>query len=227
MADRPTPPVSRAFRVRADVSTPLNADAGWAGALNEPVTITVDRPFRLRIEAVLPAVANAQPLQLQYRRNGGEWFAVGAHDFPYPEREIEIDFADAEAGSTPAGWRVVTGAGADITAAGAADASVLRATAGDEPLIGLYQLPWDLDEFSFAVEYRLPDDGQGSGGIVFGYYRMDGTIWYRRLLADGTLTDPHQLAIGAATGEDNRGPVLPLVYLPETDTTVVIYRLDD
>lgn len=161
------------FRVRADVSTPLNADAGWAGALNEPVTMAVDRPFRLRIEAALPAAATSQPLQLQYRRNGGEWFAVGAHDFPYPEREIEVDFADAEAGSTPAGWRVVTGAGADLTAAADADASVLRATAGDEPLVGLYQPPWDLEEFSFGVQFRLPDGGQSSVGIVFGYVNAD------------------------------------------------------
>ncbi|HEX7719326.1 MAG TPA: hypothetical protein VF389_05935, partial [Woeseiaceae bacterium] len=60
-----------------------------------------------------------------------------------------------------------------------------------------------------------------------GYYRADGTIWYRRLLADGTLTEPHQLATGAGTTEDDFGPVLPLVYLPQTDTTVIIYRLGD
>ncbi len=161
------------FRVRADVAEPLNADTGWAGAVNEPVTMAVDQPFRLRIEAALPAAAGAQPLQLQYRRNGGEWNAVGAHDFPYPEREIELDFADAKAGSTPAGWRTVTGAGADIVAAGDAEATVLKATAGSESMIGLYQPPWDLDEFSFAARYRLPDNGQGSVGIVFGYVDAD------------------------------------------------------
>lgn len=167
------------FRVRADISAPLNADAGWAGALSEPVTMTVDRPFRLRMEAALPAAAPAQPLQLQYRRNGGEWIAVGAHDFPYPEREIEVDFAGTLAGSTPAGWRVVAGTGANIAAERDADGSVLRATAGNEPMIGLFQPPWDLEEFSFAVEYRL-QEGQSSVGIVFGY--VDAGNYWRVLL---------------------------------------------
>jgi hypothetical protein len=63
--------------------------------------------------------------------------------------------------------------------------------------------------------------------VHLGYYREDGTLWYRRLSADGTLTQPHQLATGAGTTEDDFGSVLPLVYIPETDTAVIMYRLDD
>jgi hypothetical protein len=79
-ADDDAPP--GAFRVRADVSAPLDADAGWAGAQDEAVTVVADRPFRIRFEAVPDA---ADPLRLQVRRNGGAWEPVGAHDFPYPE----------------------------------------------------------------------------------------------------------------------------------------------
>lgn len=39
-----------AFRVRSDFTAGLNADAGWARALNEDVTIHADRPFRIRYE---------------------------------------------------------------------------------------------------------------------------------------------------------------------------------
>jgi hypothetical protein len=57
------------------------------------------------------------------------------------------------------------------------------------------------------------------------YYGTDGTIWYRRLLADGTLTPRQQLASGAGTTRADYGAVLPLVYLPETNTVVIMYRL--
>lgn len=74
------------FRVRADFSAELNADQGWAAALNENATVAADRPFRLRFEVERPAGARVDgPFRLQYRRNGGEWAAVEAHDFPHPE----------------------------------------------------------------------------------------------------------------------------------------------
>ena len=39
-----------AFRVRADVEAGLNADAGWASAINENATVAVEQPFRIRFE---------------------------------------------------------------------------------------------------------------------------------------------------------------------------------
>lgn len=63
--------------------------------------------------------------------------------------------------------------------------------------------------------------------VHLAYFRADGTIHHRRLLADGTLTPATQLAAGAGTTEAEYGAVLPLVYIPETDTLVVAYRLDD
>ena len=59
------------------------------------------------------------------------------------------------------------------------------------------------------------------------YYRIDGTLWYRSLLIDGTLTDAQQLASGAGNSRAEYGAVLPLVYIPESETVVIIYRLDD
>ena len=76
------PEAPGAFRVRADVGAPLDADAGWAAGPNEPAVVAADRPFRIRFEA---APAPADSLRLQVRRNGGPWEPVGAHDFPYPE----------------------------------------------------------------------------------------------------------------------------------------------
>jgi hypothetical protein len=59
------------------------------------------------------------------------------------------------------------------------------------------------------------------------YHAGDGTIWYRRLLADGTLAASRQVASGVGTTRAEYGAVLPLVYLPESRTVVVIYRLSD
>jgi hypothetical protein len=58
------------------------------------------------------------------------------------------------------------------------------------------------------------------------YYGTDGTIWYRRFLPDGTLTPREQLATGAGTSRAEYGAVLPLVFIPESNTVVIIYRLD-
>lgn len=66
----------------------------------------------------------------------------------------------------------------------------------------------------------------GADGIVhLAYYGVDGTIWYRRMLPDGRFTPAEQLAEGAGTSRAEFGAVLPLVFLPATNTAVVLYRL--
>jgi len=76
------------FRVRSDFSAPLNEDVGWAGALNENVTIRADQPFRIRFEVERPEGSSGSwRFRLQYRRNGADWTDVAAHDFPYPDTE--------------------------------------------------------------------------------------------------------------------------------------------
>ncbi|MBB6600286.1 exo-alpha-sialidase [Luteimonas sp. MC1825] len=73
----------RAFRVRADFEAALNADTGWAGALDERATVTADQPFRLRIELETGSDL-ARRFWLQYRRNDGAWTDIEAADVPYP-----------------------------------------------------------------------------------------------------------------------------------------------
>jgi hypothetical protein len=77
-----------AFRVRSEMSAGLNADQGWAGALNENVTVSTDEPFRIRFEVESSAGATDQRrYRLQYRRNGGAWMNVEPANFPYPDEE--------------------------------------------------------------------------------------------------------------------------------------------
>lgn len=200
------------FRVRAEFSAPLNADTGWAGGLNENVTVTVDRPFRLRFE-VWSTESGARPdaMQLQYRRNAGDWKPVEAHDFPYPLRETEIDFTDARAGAVPEGWRTVVGDDKNITVVEDGEVRIMRARADGEAFIGLYPPPWDLEEFSFATEYRVSAEGTGQMGIVFGYVDADnnwrvlldtdaGTIRASRF-NDGTETLVTQKSAGLVAGQ--------------------------
>ena len=59
------------------------------------------------------------------------------------------------------------------------------------------------------------------------YYRTDGTLWYRSLLTNGTLTEAQLLATRAGSSRAEYGAVLPLVYFPENETVVIIYRLSD
>ena len=79
-----------------------------------------------------------------------------------------------------------------------------------------------------GVETAGPQAVLGADDAVhLAYYGMDGTIWYRRLLADGTLTPREPLASGAGATRAEFGAVLPLVYIPDRNTVVVVYRLDD
>lgn len=74
------------FRVRSGYDTALNADEGWAGVLDENVSIIADQPFRIRFEVAFPSnPIHSNSFKLQYRRNQGEWKTTEAHDFPYPE----------------------------------------------------------------------------------------------------------------------------------------------
>jgi hypothetical protein len=63
--------------------------------------------------------------------------------------------------------------------------------------------------------------------IHLAYFTQDGSIWYRRLLADGTLTPRERLASGAGTSEAEFGAVLPLAYHRQSDTVLIAYRLAD
>jgi hypothetical protein len=157
-----------AFRVRSDFAAALNADQGWAGALNEKVTISADQPFRVRLEVELPPEAAARaPFRLQYRRNDGDWIGLEAHDFPHPVRELELRFAKVEVGATPEGWSAAHGDATGMTVASVGQEKVLRARATRESLTGLYTPPWEATEF--AAEFRLPVGTRTGFGFIFGY----------------------------------------------------------
>jgi hypothetical protein len=138
------------FRVRSDFTAALNADQGWAGALNENVTIHADRPFRVRfeVEPPPPSAAGSQ-FRLQYRRNQGEWTDLEAHDFPHPERELDVDFADVAAGATPKGWTVAHGNAARGTTHGVASGRFPDDTPPDD---------WGSLAPDLAVEVLSPRD---------------------------------------------------------------------
>jgi hypothetical protein len=79
---------------------------------------------------------------------------------------------------------------------------------------------------NLAPDLAGPQSVRGAKDTVhLACYGTDGTIWYRRLLADGTLTAREHIASGAGTTRAEYGSVLPLVYIADTNTVVIIYRL--
>ena len=155
-----------AFRVRTDFDAPLNADHGWAGALNETVTIYADQPFRVRFEVETGPQLGGMPFHLQARRNAGEWAYVEAHDFPYPIRELDLDFEEIPVGRTPAGWSVEQGNSAGVVV-GQMNEKLLRMQAGEEPLIVVHSPGWEVTELT--AEIQLLPGNQAGAGIVFAY----------------------------------------------------------
>ena len=61
--------------------------------------------------------------------------------------------------------------------------------------------------------------------VHLAYTGNDGTAWYRQFLPDGVLSERVKVAEGLGTESEDIGSILPLVYLPESDTVSVIYRL--
>jgi len=59
------------------------------------------------------------------------------------------------------------------------------------------------------------------------YTDRGGNVWHRTVRPDGSLTSRTRLTSQIGTEERDVGSVLPLVFLPETKTVVVIYRRAD
>ena len=156
------------FRVRSGFDATLNSEDGWAGALNENVTVYADRPFRIRFELEQPSgPAAGLQFRLQFRRNKGAWTYAEAHDFPHPERDISIDFTQHEAGRRPDGWSVVKGNPSGLVIATNSNQNVLQAKSDQEPLIGLFTPPWEVTEM--ASQFQLAPDNHSGIGFVVGY----------------------------------------------------------
>jgi len=155
------------FRIRSQLGAPLNADTGWAGAPGEAVTVEADHPFRLRME--IAPQADGGSYALQARRNDGAWETLEAQDFPYPKRELELDFAALPPGAPPPGWTLRAGSADDLAIVDDPAGRLLRASGGGDGLYALYPAPWPLPEFSLAARFRLPAEGSESFAMLFGY----------------------------------------------------------
>ncbi|WP_205963757.1 hypothetical protein, partial [Roseicella aquatilis] len=82
-----------AYRFRTDAGIGLNEDS-WGGAANTPVEGRVDKPFRLRVELEnRKSAVSSRSFSLQYRRNQGAWEQLTAEDFPYPTKDLTLDFS--------------------------------------------------------------------------------------------------------------------------------------
>ena len=63
--------------------------------------------------------------------------------------------------------------------------------------------------------------------VQLAYTGHDGTAWYRSIGADGQPGPRQQVSDRLGTGEGDVGSILPLVYLPQDDTAMVIFRQAD
>lgn len=63
--------------------------------------------------------------------------------------------------------------------------------------------------------------------VHLAYTSIDGSAWYRQILANGQLTERTLVASGLGTEVEDAGSILPLVYLDELDKVSIIYRLSN
>lgn len=66
----------------------------------------------------------------------------------------------------------------------------------------------------------------GTDDVVhLAYTGNDGSAWYRRISPDGSLTPRQQLSTELGTDSEDVGSILPLVFLPDSNTVSIIYRV--
>lgn len=195
------------FRIRSDFAATLNSEQGWAGAINENVTVYADQPFRIRFELERPqGAASDQQFRLQYRRNNGDWTNIEAHDFPHPERDISMNFTRFEIGTQPEGWTVENGNSSGMAVTTDNQQNILRVKADQEPLTGLYTPPWDVTEM--ASQFRLTPDHQNGIAFVLGYTDINN---YYRIQVDpnpGIIRVSH-IINGKETNLAEKNTVIP------------------
>ena len=77
------------------------------------------------------------------------------------------------------------------------------------------------------VVYSGPQVVTGQDNVVhLAYTGSDGSAWYRTIQPDGTLTERQQITQGIGTTEYDVGSILPLVFVPESNSVVILYRLE-
>jgi hypothetical protein len=64
------------------------------------------------------------------------------------------------------------------------------------------------------------------GEVYLAYRGSDGSAWVRTVLSDNTLSPPQLFATGMGLSEAEQGAILPLLYLPESDAVVMVYRME-
>lgn len=184
---RPAPTTSSqstAYRVRSGFTDPLNADTGWAAPINSPAEVLADQPFRLRFEVENRDNAGTlEQYRLQYRRNGGDWQALPAENFPQPAKEDSLNYAVNTYHPLRDEWTFLKGAAGCMSWKKAKDDSYLRINAHEEPVLVLMQsnAHWQPNEVEAVI--RFPGNQPTSARIVFAYQDAAN---YRRLDLDSS-----------------------------------------
>lgn len=150
-------------------------------------------------------------------------------------------FHTSDHSSTPDAW-VITDEKAATPEEPPTQVAAIAARS-DGSLIGVYGGPQKIHYRSRTAEGGWSEEGiidpedervlsgpqvvTGKDDVVhLAYTGNDGTAWYRAVLSDGKLTDRQLISRGLGTTEYDVGSILPLVFIPESNTVVIIYRLD-
>lgn len=84
------------------------------------------------------------------------------------------------------------------------------------------EFPLDIDKPYWLTSPALV--ARPNGTVDIAYKTVYGHGWHRQLLIDNTLTEPVQIAEEIGLTEDESMSILPLIYLHEINTLVVVYR---
>lgn len=158
-----------AFRVRSDFSAGLNDDVGWAGGIDQEVSVEADRPFRLRFEvAAAGAGRGARQYRLEMRRNGGAWEPLRAENFPQPAKVHEFPL-ESDGNNAGRVWQVEAGDATTMNWTSGDGGEYLAIATDDQPLLALgnYSVHWQPVEF--VADMRLGDEKGNRAGLIFDY----------------------------------------------------------
>lgn len=177
---------SPGFDIRTNVDAPLNAPVRAIDAARGPISVRADEPFRVRLEVEVEDATEAHAFDLQMRRNSGPWETLTAHDFPFPQREMSIDFSSMSPDVFAIPWRVLTGDPSAFSFVEDDGDQVLRVSPSLSNVGIVIPTEWPISEYGFVAQFKFDEGATSQFDVLLNYENNQNHDRFR-VSADGLL----------------------------------------
>ncbi|MCR9195371.1 MAG: hypothetical protein NXH88_11600 [Hyphomonas sp.] len=177
---------SPGFDIRTNQDAPLNAPTSAVDSAQSPVSVRADKPFRVRLEVEVEGATQAQSFDLQMRRNSGAWETLTAHDFPFPQRELSIDFTSISPDVSAIPWTLLKGDTSAFWFVTDDGDQVLRVSPTESNVDLVIPTEWPIPEYGFVAQFKFNNSTTNQFDVLLNFENDQNHDRFR-VSADGML----------------------------------------